>query len=174
MSIFKLIKEIDEEAKAAGTLLENVTVSLNGKNELVVDLLESASHIVAKAIDLLKAGKPVPDEMIGYIAGIRFLANDVNRQTIADTVKGGENTIRTILIKAGEDVDANRSLYNFVKEHGKTVIPEVKAALDAAAKDPKKAQQAIQSLGKMMDIIGRVQTGAAIKHPPKKELDLSK
>lgn len=156
---FKFIKQVMEDVNQVGILKESFTVVAS--NDEMANLCESATHVLANVIDKLKNKKEDwTKDLILNLGSILFLADQTNRQTIIDAMKGGEKTLMATLQRAGEGRAANTLLAKIAQKYGMGAVKGAANDVQKAKTDDAFRKDLIQKYTKIMDLIGRVQTGS--------------
>jgi len=168
---YKFIKELDATLEETTNITGNISVICESNAEDIQSLYETATQFLANAKNILTKGGDIPDNVASLIAALRVLSSADYRNAIASE-EGGRNVIRDKLNASGKDQKTNQSLINITKSAAKSAFEKAFGEVQSAKTDEAARKQLINTVGKMMSILDRVQTQSdSEKEDPSKMSD---
>ena len=160
----ELLQEIHEEVQEIVTLKENIEPFLAECPTLV----EDAEMLLGKVTSALQGGKSLAgnENMAKALAGLKVLMDPDIRSAVAPEIKGinPKFTIKDVIMKAGEDQEANKVLMRVADMYAKSEVDKYGNILKTIDEDPAKKEALIKNLNKMRMQYSRVK-GLLTKGP---------
>lgn len=165
-----------QEAKEFDIVLENLKTLCEGNVENMILLCEDATHVLAGIVNLVKQDKPLDDDTLTMVAAFHLIADPNTKEAIAGMLKGGENSIKKILQNIGDmgkfNPKAVELLKGIVNHAGPKAREMYKEKVAQAAQDQNKKAELVNTLNKLGQMIGQIQT-AQQKAPEAEKTDVN-
>jgi len=159
---YGFIKEIDATLEETTNITDNISMICEGNVEDVQSLYETATQFLANAKEALSKGGGVSDQAAEVMAALRVLSSKDLRGAIeqGEADDGKPNSIRDNLNKMdakGGTPKVYQALINITKTAASKEFNKSLADAKAAPTDDNTRKAFINTIGKMMSILGNVQ-----------------